>query len=238
MLRTRLAPSCCLRASRPTGAALVAGLLLGACPLAQAGRLEALVSDPGGAPVENAVLVLHGGNPSSAPAADGTGVMDQRDKQFAPPVIAVRSGTAVSFPNSDDIRHHVYSFSAPKPFELRLYEGTPTEPVVFDVPGVVVLGCNIHDWMIGHIYVTDSAWFGVTDAGGRLLIADLPAGEWRLSLWHPWLSGEPPAPVSVTVSANAPAVLRLQVAVSEAPEGLKPPDPLQHLFRDATHENP
>jgi len=79
----------------------------------------------------------------------------------------------------------VYSFSSPKRFELRLYEGTPTDPLLFDKPGVVVLGCNIHDWMLGYIYVTDDPWFAVTDAHGHLKIDQLPAGHYAATLWHP-----------------------------------------------------
>ena len=80
----------------------------------------------------------------------------------------MRSGTSVAFPNSDNIRHHVYSFSLAKRFELRLYQGTQSAPVVFDSPGVVVLGCNIHDWMVGYIYVTDDSRFAVSDEHGRV----------------------------------------------------------------------
>ena len=100
-------------------------------------------------------------------------------------MLAVRTGTSVSFPNSDDIRHQVYSFSPAKRFELRLYQGTPSEPVLFDKPGLVVLGCNIHDWMLGYIYVTDDPWFAVSDEHGRAAIADLPAGRYAVTLWHP-----------------------------------------------------
>ena len=99
-------------------------------------------------------------------------------------MLAVRTGTAVSFPNRDSVRHHVYSFSAPKRFELRLYKGTPSQPIVFDQPGVVVLGCNIHDWMVGYVYVTNDPRFAVSDAQGRLSL-DLPPGQYPMTLWHP-----------------------------------------------------
>jgi len=79
----------------------------------------------------------------------------------------------------------VYSFSPAKRFELRLYEGTPSDPVLFDKPGVVVLGCNIHDGMLGYVYVTDDPRFGVTDHQGKLTLDNLPVGEYRVTLWHP-----------------------------------------------------
>ncbi|WP_339524914.1 methylamine utilization protein [Pseudomonas sp. EA_35y_Pfl2_R111] len=161
---------------------LLLGLLLFNTPL-HAASLQAEVVDSQGQPLANAVLSLRSEvAPLVAPAA---AVMDQRSQQFAPNVLAVRSGTSVSFPNSDNIRHHVYSFSLAKRFELRLYQGTPSEPVIFDKPGVVVLGCNIHDWMVGYVYVTDDPWFAVSDAQGKLNLEQLPAGTFTVSLWHP-----------------------------------------------------
>lgn len=158
------------------------GMLLFSTTLSAA-SLQAELVDSEGQPLANAVLTLRSEvAPVVAPAAS---VMDQISQQFAPNVLAVRSGTAVSFPNSDNIRHHVYSFSLAKRFELRLYQGTPSEPVVFDKPGVVVLGCNIHDWMVGYVYVTDDPWFAVSDAQGKLNLEQLPAGTYTASLWHP-----------------------------------------------------
>ena len=102
----------------------------------------------------------------------------------------VRTGTAVSFPNNDDIRHHVYSFSEAKKFELPLYKGVPAEPVVFDQAGTVVLGCNIHDWMLAYVYVVDTPWRLVTDEKGAGVLDDLPAGRYRVDVLHPRLKGE------------------------------------------------
>lgn len=115
-------------------------------------------------------------------------MMDQRNNTFVPGVLAIRTNTLVHFPNSDDVRHHVYSFSPAKRFELRLYHGHTAEPVLFDQPGQVVLGCNIHDSMLAYIYVVDSEHFGVTDARGNLLIKNLPAGEYRMEIQHPALA--------------------------------------------------
>jgi hypothetical protein len=95
----------------------------------------------------------------------------------------VQTGTAVSFPNFDVVRHHVYSFSPIKVIDLKLYTGTPTEPIVFDKPGVAALGCNIHDQMSAHIVVVDTPVFAITDAAGVARF-DLPAGEHRLKAWH------------------------------------------------------
>jgi plastocyanin len=161
---------------------LLAATLLGACASHAAG-LTADFVDAQGKPLNDVVVTLQGpaGKPDPAPKAD----MDQRDQRFAPHVLAVRTGTQIKFPNSDNIRHQVYSFSAAKRFELRLYGGTPSDPVLFDKPGVVVLGCNIHDWMLGYVYVTDDPWFGVSDEKGTLTLDQMPAGHYVATLWHP-----------------------------------------------------
>jgi plastocyanin len=151
--------------------------------LAMAAPFHAQILDQQGQPVADAVLTLQGppGKAALATKAD----MDQRSKEFAPHVMAVHTGTNVTFPNSDNIRHQVYSFSPAKRFELRLYEGTPTAPLLFDKAGIVVLGCNIHDWMLGYIYVTEDPWFATSDAKGQITFADLPAGHYNVTLWHP-----------------------------------------------------
>ena len=141
-------------------AAVLAAATVSAVPVA-AGELQVRVLADG-APLEGAVLSLHGG----AAPKPGQAVMDQRNTAFEPGVLVIEAGTAVSFPNSDTVRHQVYSFSPAKAFELPLYSGTPPEPVVFDKPGVVVVGCNIHDWMIGWIVVLDTPHHARSDAAG------------------------------------------------------------------------
>jgi plastocyanin len=161
---------------------------LGASASARSEAVEATVKDDGGKPVAEAVVLL---TPVSAqppsPAKPAVTVMDQQDKEFVPHVLPVYVGTAVSFPNLDNIRHHVYSFSPPKKFELPLYIGTPAAPVIFDKPGVVALGCNIHDWMVGYIYVLSTPYFAKTGADGVARIADVPPGAYEARVWHPRL---------------------------------------------------
>jgi hypothetical protein len=116
--------------------------------------------------------------------------LEQIDKEFVPKVKPVFVGSTVAFPNHDSVRHHVYSFSPAKRFELPLYAGVPAQPVLFDKAGVVVLGCNIHDWMIGYIYVSESPWFAKTGADGKALLADLPARAYTVRVWHPQLAAD------------------------------------------------
>ena len=151
-----------------------------------AGSITVTVTDDAGKPLQGAVVFLDSSDGASAlPVGNGRAVMDQIDKTFVPQVLVVTVGTDVSFPNSDQIRHHVYSFSEARSFELPLYAGTPAEPVRFPTPGVVVLGCNIHDWMRGYIVVVPQPLFATTGADGRASISGIPAGNWRVSGWHP-----------------------------------------------------
>ena len=167
--------------------------LLAVAAGASADPLDVAVLNGDGKPVENAVVYARSLQPGGHPAAGGSPVViDQIDKTYVPYVTAVQVGTRVSFPNKDQIRHHVYSFSKPKKFEIPLYAGTPTDPVVFDTPGSVVLGCNIHDWMKAYVFVSESPWFAVTDAGGKARV-ELPPGEYAVEVWHPELKGKPAA---------------------------------------------
>jgi plastocyanin len=165
------------------------------CTPALADTLDITVRDSSGDPVEHAVVYALplGDDVSLLPAGaiDATPVtIDQVDKEYVPFVTAVRAGTRVNFPNKDQIRHHVYSFSGPKKFEIPLYKGVPANPVVFDEPGSVALGCNIHDWMRAYVFVSESPYFAVTQAGGKASV-ELPAGEYSVEVWHPALKGDP-----------------------------------------------
>jgi plastocyanin len=153
-----------------------------------AGTLEVSVVDEQGRPIERvAVYALpahatHGAAPAAA-SLSPTATMDQQKGQFTPHVLVVQSGTAVDFPNSDNVSHHVYSFSKTKTFELALYKGDVYAPVVFDQAGIVVLGCNIHDGMLGYVVVVDTPHFAVTNEQGVALIDGVPNGEYALKTW-------------------------------------------------------
>jgi plastocyanin len=156
----------------------------------QAGSLLVTVKDSNGGFVADAVVYARA-NSLAAPRERKQAVIDQRDKQFVPYVTAVQVGTAIIFPNSDNIRHHVYSFSPAKKFELPLYAGVPAQPVIFDKPGFVTLGCNIHDWMVAYVAVLPTSHFEVTKQDGRALLKNLPSGPYSVEAWQPALKGAP-----------------------------------------------
>jgi plastocyanin len=140
-------------------------------------------------------------------------VMDQRNLAFVPRILVVATGTNVEFPNNDAVSHQVYSFSAAKRFQLPLYKGQVHPPVRFDRPGLVVLGCNIHDVMVGYIYVTDAPYSGKTEAGGGIDFKNVREGEYRIGIWSPYIADSAAALTRrIQVSGNESATIRVQLS--------------------------
>ena len=160
-----------------------------AAPYCVASDLSIEVFDRNGHSVDQAMVEVVPASGSPAPVPKPA-VMDQKDKAFTPEVLAVSVGSSVDFPNNDSVSHQVYSFSAAKRFQLPLYKGQLHPPVIFDTPGLVVLGCNIHDSMVGYIYVTAAPFFGTTDAHGVLALKDLPKGDYRITLLSPYITDD------------------------------------------------
>lgn len=183
---------------------------------AHAATVSVSVSDAAGQPLSRAVVSLEpvaGKLPiKPMPSAE----VAQTKRQFKPQVNVVTVGTAVSFPNFDTVRHHVYSFSPAKTFELKLYAGVPEMPVLFDKPGIAVIGCNIHDQMAAWIVVVDTPLYGLTGADGRTRINAVAAGSYRLKVWHPGLSNTTDGVASaLTVGASdLDQAIRLNVSNS------------------------
>jgi plastocyanin len=196
------------------GAALACLAALIAAPNCRAGDLSVSVIDPSGHGVTDVVvLVAPAGAGAPHPTPTSTvAIMDQRDRAFSPRILVVRVGTSVEFPNNDTVSHQVYSFSPAKKFQLPLYKGQLHPPVTFDRSGLVVLGCNIHDQMVGYIYVTDAPFFGKTDQAGTLRVPGLVAGEYRISVWSPFIADQAASlTLTVRVDAQLPAASRVQL---------------------------
>jgi plastocyanin len=194
------------RARRPASqpaflkAALVAALV--ACGHAAAAPVAVRVTDTNGQPLPSAVVFLESPQAQAAVQAAPGVEIAQEGKAFVPAVSVVPRGTAVHFPNRDTVRHHVYSFSAVKPFELKLYIGTPSNPVTFDKAGIAVLGCNIHDHMVAWVVVVDTPYRTLSEADGMAAIDGVPPGDYRLRVWHRDLPvGAPALDQALTVDA-------------------------------------
>jgi plastocyanin len=201
---------------------LAALLLTGS---AGAAPVEVLVQTPAGTPLADAAVLVEplAGVPPR-PRTRGHAAIEQRGREFIPWMTVVQTGTSVDFPNNDTIRHHVYSFSEPKRFEIKLYAGKPGQPVVFDKPGQVDIGCNIHDWMEAHVLVVDTPYFARTGADGRATVAGVPAGRYRVRPWHPLQKG-PAAPQDIEIDEAAPRMTLVLDARARQPKPHTEDDP-------------
>ena len=163
---------------------LLFACLLAGPAIASAASLAVDVTDASGAPLADAVVFAEPASGQTAPKSTRGAEIEQRKRKFNPLVTVIQSGTEISFPNNDSVKHHVYSFSPAKIFDLPLYSGKAAAPQLFDKPGTVVLGCNIHDQMIAYVEVVDTPFFGKTDAAGKVKLDGLPPGKYRLKAWH------------------------------------------------------
>lgn len=205
------------RARRLTAAAAAAVL----ASAAHGAPLEVTVVDRDGEPVSGAAVAVtpaDGSAPPPAPTAEPA-VMSQADREFRPHVLVVQKGARVRFPNHDDVNHHVYSFSSAKRFELELYKGNPYPPLAFEHTGIVTLGCNIHDDMLGYIVVVDTPWFAKTGTDGGARFDALPADSYAVSAWTPRLPPDAErATAQVRIEAGTRRAVRLRIE-----EPLMPP---------------
>ena len=168
-----------------------------------AAQISVQIKSPDGQPVVDAVVyanIISGTAPIRPKRAVS---VEQINKEFVPLVSVLQTGTMVNFPNRDKVRHHVYSFSPAKTFEIKLYSGVPGKPILFDKPGEVVLGCNIHDTMLAYMLVVDTPIFDKTDKRGTALLDGLSAGEYEVHMWYPGAAASAtPLPQKIKLSAN------------------------------------
>lgn len=209
----RTATATAWRRLAPPYAALLwlAGLV---APAVQATPVTLAVATPGGEPLAAVAVILEPATPPPAVSGRRSSI-DQLNRRFTPQLSIVQVGTSVDFPNSDNVRHHVYSFSPAKTFDLKLYAGRGAPPVTFDRPGLVVLGCNIHDSMVGFIIVTASPHFALSGTNGRATL-DVPPGRYALRVWSPALEVAPPR--RALVVGNAPLVETVTATPAAQPD--------------------
>lgn len=151
---------------------------------ALADSLSVKVTDASGQAVKDAIVYLQ---PKNAMKVSETSAIEieQKNKLFNPFISVIPTGTTATFPNHDGIGHHVYSFSETKTFELPLSEEELSQEILFDKPGVVTIGCNIHDWMVAYIYIVDTPYFAKTNSTGLANLEKVTPGEYELHIWHP-----------------------------------------------------
>ncbi|MEK7747325.1 MAG: methylamine utilization protein, partial [Elusimicrobiota bacterium] len=166
-----------------SSSAIRLSLLMLAASAAGAVPIEVSVGDLEGKPLKDAVVFAYEVKGSTFASPEAPAIMDQVNLEFEPRLLAVQAGTKVQFPNKDNVHHHLYSLSSAKAFELPLYKGEPSAPVLFEKPGVVKLGCNIHDWMSALILVLPNPYFARTDAAGKALL-EVPDASLELAVFH------------------------------------------------------
>lgn len=198
-------------------AAVLSGFLLFCSSTGAFAAVQITVTDQQGQPLEDAVVELL--DPANKSFSQKKAEVKQQDLTFIPFVSAYQTGTAVDFPNMDKTRHHVYSFSPAKVFELKLYANKPEAPVVFDQAGIVALGCNIHDYMQAYIYIGDSPFLQVTDGKGQVAFNDIPDGTYQLKLWHPWQNADW---VTQNVQIKQGQLMSYQLAITAQEKPKKP----------------
>tara|TARA_R110000796_G_scaffold141994_1_gene258448 strand:+ start:409 stop:1110 length:702 start_codon:yes stop_codon:yes gene_type:complete len=182
-----------------------------------------------GLPLENAVVEVYYDTEANQPQEQN---IYQRDAAFHPKVLTVPTGSYVAFPNKDTTRHHVYSFSPAKTFDLNLYLQETPPPVRFEQAGIVVLGCNIHDHMQAFIVVSDAPYAAITNADGTLTLPVLPSGQHRVRVWHPRLDDSQQRWWEGTITDTDQLDVRLELSALPPPEPTL--SPLQQRFKDAS----
>ena len=191
-----------------------------------AGQISVRVKDSAGQPVNDAVVYANilSGTPPNRPKRDVS--VEQINKEFVPLVSVLQTGTMVNFPNRDEVRHHVYSFSLAKTFEIKLYSGVPGKPILFDKPGEVVLGCNIHDTMLAYMLVVDTPIFAKTDKRGVAVLDGLSAGEYEVHAWTPGTTAATLiAPQKLKLSATEVQTVTFAISVKPPVARLPSPTP-------------
>jgi plastocyanin len=175
--------------------------LLGASSAMAAEILVNVVGEDGAPVADVAVFIKQGGLTSTDGREPAAAIMDQREMRFVPHILIVEKGALVEFPNSDVVAHHVYSFSRPNNFVLPLYKGTPPSPIDFANEGVVTVGCNIHDGMLGYIAVVDTDVFAMTDEAGQAsLTVNDDASSYEINIWSPRIR-DSRGPIAQTVAS-------------------------------------
>lgn len=203
---------------RPVALALsslvaAAGLGLAARAAAPA-SLRVQVVDAAGLPVRDAVVELRSPRTPAGPIRFPWKMgMVQKDRQFLPGTLIVARGSTVAFPNLDNVRHSIYSFSKAARFEIELYGRDQTRTHTFPVAGSVKLGCNIHDEMRGYIRVTDTPFAAKTDHNGFVTLTGVPQGAARLTVWHPQLRAPGNEITSAVTISGAAQTERLKVSL-------------------------
>lgn len=133
-----------------------------------------------------AVVWLEGA--PSAKAEPRSAEIVQRGLECRPRVVAIPTGSTISFPNGDDVFHNLFSYSKVKRFDLGRYPKGESKSVTFDAPGRVDIRCEVHDHLRCYIHVFDHPWFAVAAEDGTYALPKVPPGKYTLHVWKEFFS--------------------------------------------------
>lgn len=168
----------------------------------QLGSLQGALVVDGKAPTGLGVVMLWPMKGAVKKRTPKLRIVEQRDKTFAPHVIAVPVGSTVQFPNFDSIFHNVFSISRQKPFDLGMYKNSEMREVKFEKPGVVRLGCNIHANMSAYVIVVDAPHYVVAAADGTFAFKSLAPGKYKVQAWGEQSAEPTTTEIEVKAGAN------------------------------------
>src|SRR3954469_6192594 len=172
--------------------ALCVVVTIGAVSAARvAGRIVILEKDNKPTPdLGDAVVYLEGAATPATAAAPDTVEIAITDKAYAPHVVVIPVGSAVRFPNHDPFNHNVFSVSEPNSFDLGLYGRGEAKAYTFEHPGLVRVYCNVHPRMVAYVLVMANRYYSQPASDGSFAIDNVPAGRYRLHVWHERIPSE------------------------------------------------
>ena len=194
-------------------AASTLALVVASALLASAadGSITGTVKATGLATNADAVVFVQQAPGTANPPAEPV-TMDQKQMQFIPHVLPVVSGTTVKFINSDPTAHNVFSPDFEK-YNLGTWPKGQSKDYTFSkctkFPCAYTQLCRVHPEMEGFVVVLPNPYFAVSDKEGHFEIKGVPAGQYKVVVWHPKLKGQPQA---VTVEAGKAASVDLTLA--------------------------
>ncbi len=200
--------------------AIVAATLLGVLPAGAAdfrGRVALLEKGKPSADttlaVDATVVVF---TPAKAVPAPKPVVVDMVTvrKAFQPRILVVPVGSTVRFPNQDPILHNVFSVSGRNSVDLGLLGKGAGSSAVFREAGIVRVFCNVHHGMFGYIFVVATPYWARVAADGTFLIADVPAGPGKLTVWNERSS---PTTQDLTLPLTAPSTIGIEITMPRIP---------------------
>lgn len=177
----------------------IVALLVGLSWSATAAQLQVSVTGADGKPVPDVAVQVQPTGNWPAQATPEPAVIAQQNIRFVPFLTIVPVGASVRFVNRDRYDHHVRSLPGgplgnlppARQFEFRMAalnaagREAQSADLKLDLPGTIALGCHLHGSMRGHILISTTPWFAVTDAQGKVRIDNLPDGQAEVRLWHP-----------------------------------------------------